>query len=386
MPERLPESASVLRFDLAIQRNHLLVYTLGLLTGLAGAALGVFPLDLQWAFFVWAAGCVSASIFYVLFRKGIHRRYLNPFWLACNILLVTLGVYASGGVQSPWFIWYIASSCVAAFAAGKLAAFLVSAGNTVAYITTLLVMKQVAFWDDAMLLALTRMLFITGASYFFLIGVANLQEKRLRIRRLEGEAPRRVDELTRLTQELADANRRTQEADRLKSQFLANMSHELRTPMNSIIGFSEILAERLQGQIDPKHLGFLKHINDSGQHLLGIINDILDLSKIEAGKMEVYPEFFSIAPVVESVCQVMRGMAKSSPRFVLDVEPDLPQIETDLAKFKQILFNLLSNAVKFSPPDMPITVRARLEGGAIAVAVRHAGIGIHTAHPGTIFQ
>ncbi len=386
MSERLPESASVLRFDLAIQRNHLLVYTLGLLTGLAGAVLGVFSLDLFWAFLVFGTGCVSSVVFYLLFRQGINRRYLNPFWLAINIALVTLGVYASGGVRSPWYIWYIASACVAAFASGKLAAYLVSIGNTVAYIGTLLLMNQVAFWDDAMLLALTRMLFIFGASYFFLIGVANLQEKRLRIRQLEAEATRRVDELTRLTQELADANRRTQEADRLKSQFLANMSHELRTPMNSIIGFSEILVERLHGRVETKHLGFLKHIHDSGQHLLGIINDILDLSKIEAGKMEIYPEYFSIAPVVESVCQVMRGMAKSTPRFVLDVEPDLPQIETDLAKFKQILFNLLSNAVKFSPPDAPITVRARLDGGAITVAVRDEGIGIDPAHHAMIFM
>jgi signal transduction histidine kinase/DNA-binding response OmpR family regulator len=385
MSERVPESASVLRFDLAIQRNHLFVYTMGLLTGLAGRGFGVFPLDVRWAIAIWAVGCVSAAIFYALFRAGINRRVLNPFWLTVNVVLVTLGIYASGGVNSPWYIWYIASSCVAAFASGKAAAYFVSIINTVAYIGTLLLMQQVAFWDEPMLLAFTRMLFIFGASYFFLIGVANLQEKRLQIRQLEAEATRRVEELTRLTQELADANRRTQEADRLKSQFLANMSHELRTPMNSIIGFSEILVERLQGQVEPKHLGFLKHIHDSGQHLLGIINDILDLSKIEAGKMEIYPEFFSIAPVIENVCQLMRGMARSATRFVVDVPRDLPQIETDLAKFKQVLFNLLSNAVKFSPPDAPVTIRARLENGAITLAVHDEGIGIDAAYHDVIF-
>src|SRR5436190_4185 len=386
MSERVPESARVVRFDLAIQRNHIFVYTIGLLTGLAAWRLRVFPLDLRWAFLVWAMGCVSAAVFYFLFRAGINRRILNPLWLTANVVFVTMGVYASGGVQSPWFIWYIASSCVAAFANGKLAAYLVSIGNTVAYITTLLLMGQVSFWDEPMLLALCRMLFIFGATYFFLIGVANLQERSLVIRQLEGEAQRRVEELTRLTQELEDANRRTQEADRLKSQFLANMSHELRTPMNSIIGFSEILVERLDGRVETKHLGFLKHIHASGQHLLGIINDILDLSKIEAGKMEVYPEFFSIAPVVESVCQVMRGMMKSSPRFVLDIPSSLPQIETDLAKFKQVLFNLLSNAVKFSPPGVPITIRASLDEGAITVSVRDEGIGIAPENHAVIFQ
>jgi CheY-like chemotaxis protein len=164
------------------------------------------------------------------------------------------------------------------------------------------------------------------------------------------------------------------------------MSHELRTPMNSIIGFSEILVERLHGQVEPKHLGFLKHIHSSGQHLLGIINDILDLSKIEAGKMEIYPEFFSIPQVIESVCHVMKGMAKTTPSFAIDVPADLPQIETDLAKFKQVLFNLLSNAVKFSPGQTPITISARLEDNAVTVSVRDEGIGIDPQHHAVIFE
>jgi signal transduction histidine kinase/CheY-like chemotaxis protein len=237
-----------------------------------------------------------------------------------------------------------------------------------------------------MLLAFTRMLFVFGASYFFLVGIANLQEKRLRIRQLELEENRKVEELTRLTRELEEANRRIREADRMKSQFLATMSHELRTPMNSIIGFSEILSERLADRIEAKHLGFLMHIHTSGRHLLGIINDILDLSKIEAGKMEIYPEHFAMAPVIDSVCQVMRGMANRTPNLVVDVARDLPQIETDLAKFKQILFNLLSNAVKFSPPGSPITVKARLRDGNVTVTVRDEGLGIDPAHHEMIFE
>ena len=104
-----------------------------------------------------------------------------------------------------------------------------------------------------------------------------------------------------------------------KSQFLANMSHELRTPMNSIIGFSEILIERLQGTIDPKHVSFLRHILTSGQHLLGIINDILDLSKIEAGKMEIFAEKFDVRPVIESVCTSCAAWPRRRcRRFVVD--------------------------------------------------------------------
>ena len=378
--------SSVLRFDLAFQRNHLLVYAAALLTALVGRALGVFPLRLDVAIVYFLFACLTSGALYYLFARGIDRKYLNPIWLAVDIFYVTLGVYVTGGVGSPWFIWYVAAASAAAFAIGKKAAYLASLANTVCYLTTLYLMGQAWFFNDAMLLAMARMFFIFGASYFFLIGVANLQEKRLRIRQLEAEENRKVQELTRLTQELADANRRIQEADKLKSQFLANMSHELRTPMNSIIGFSEILVERLQNQLDPKHVGFLRHINDSGQHLLGIINDILDLSKIEAGKMEIYPEFFSIPPVIESVCHVMRGMSRTMPNFALDIDPDLPQIETDLAKFKQVLFNLLSNAVKFSPEQAPITIRARLNDGAVTLSVRDEGIGIDPAHHALVFE
>jgi signal transduction histidine kinase len=235
------------------------------------------------------------------------------------------------------------------------------------------------------------MLFLFGASFYFLAGIADLQQKRLRIRALESEEKAQIDQLRRLTDELAAANRRIQESDRLKSQFLANMSHELRTPLNSIIGFSEILVDRLESRVETKHYGFLKHIHASGQHLLGIINDILDLSKIEAGKMEIFPEYFSIAPVIESVCHMIRGMTKSYPRFVVDVPNDLPLIETDLAKFKQVLFNLVSNSIKFSPADSTITISARFIGatqeeGSINVSVADEGIGIDPQHHEMIFE
>ncbi|HWW59817.1 MAG TPA: ATP-binding protein, partial [Thermoanaerobaculia bacterium] len=379
------------RFDLTVQRNHILVYLLALATALIARALGVFQMRISWAFAVCIAGCAVFTLFYFLFDRGIDRRILNPLWITTDILFVTFGVFATGGIGSVWFIWYTATASVAAFAISKRAAYAASIANTIAYIGTLFLMGQATWGNDVFLLAVTRMLFIFGASYFFLVGVANLQEKRLRIRELEVAESRKVQQLTRLTEELAEANRRSQEADRLKSQFLANMSHELRTPMNSIIGFAEILSERLGDRIDPKHASFLRHILTSGQHLLGIINDILDLSKIEAGKMEIYPEFFSIAPVIESVCHVMRGMSKSVPTFEIDVPDDVPQIETDMAKFKQVLFNLLSNAVKFSAPKSPISVRARFKrdhesDGSITISVTDRGIGIDAQHHAVIFQ
>src|SRR5260221_1499325 len=169
------------------------------------------------------------------------------------------------------------------------------------------------------------------------------------------------------------------------------MSHEHRSPMNSIIGFSEILVERLDGRVEANNVSFPKHILASGQHLLGIINAILDLSKIEAGKMEIFPERFDVRQVIESVCHVMRGMSRAQPNLIVAVPEDLPQIVTDLAKFKQILFNLLSNAVKFSPPERAVTIRAQHmagdEGdGLITVSVRDEGIGIDPKDHEVIFE
>jgi signal transduction histidine kinase/CheY-like chemotaxis protein len=376
----------VVRFDLAIQRNHLFVYAIGFVMGMAGHALGVYRISFPVAVAVFLISYTSAGVLYVLYRRGINRLYLNPVWMATDVLCCTLCVYGTGGIASPWYIWYAAAASAAAFASGKKAAWSVVGASVVSYIAMLVAMGQAAFFNEPMLLALTRMLFVFGASYFFLVGIANLQEKRLRIRQLESEESRKVEELTRLAHELEAANQRIREADRMKSQFLATMSHELRTPMNSIIGFSEILSERLSTTIDPKHLGFLEHIHTSGRHLLNIINDILDLSKIEAGKMEIHADEFAVAPVIESVCKVMRGMQQQTPNIIVEVPPELPPIETDLVKFKQVLFNLLSNAVKFSPRGAPITVRASVDGGAITVTVRDQGIGIDAEHHALIFE
>jgi len=396
-----PETAreSVLRFDLNIQRRHILVYGASLLTAGIGALLKVFPLRLSVAIPAWIGACFATGLFYLLFKRGVDRRILNPLWMATDILFITIGLYATGGINSVWFIWYLTAAASAGFVGGPRTIVTVFIANTVAYLGLLLLMGQVHFFDPPFFLALTRMLFLFGSSYIFLTGVSNLQEKRLRIRQLESDEKRQVAELTRLADELrkrneevALANNRIQEADRLKSQFLANMSHELRTPMNSIIGFSEILADRLEGKIEPKQFSFLRHILASGQHLLSIINDILDLSKIEAGKMEIFPEEFPVRGVIESVCTVMRGMVRDRvPTFSFDIADDLPKIETDLAKFKQILFNLLSNAVKFSPPDQPIAITVRYIGetshdGKVTVSVRDNGIGIDPKDHSVIFE
>ena len=224
------------------------------------------------------------------------------------------------------------------------------------------------------------------------------------IRHLRLDEARRVEELTRLTtaldqrnRELAEANLRIREADRLKSQFLANMSHELRTPLNSIIGFSDILLARLPESFPDKQRRFLENIHASGQHLLAIINDILDLSKIEAGKMELQPE------PLERGAASSRGCAPSSAgtakRRNIDLRghlpEDLPPLEADPVKLKQILFNLVSNAVKFSPDGSTVWITRRApaprpsrpwDWDAIQLAVVDHGIGIDPRNHRLIFE
>jgi signal transduction histidine kinase/CheY-like chemotaxis protein len=393
----------LLRFNLAMQRSRAFVYLFALGFGTMAIRVGVLEGSLLLGYAVIGVGVASAILLYMAYRAGLDRRLgWNIFWLGMlvDVAAVTMGVYYTGGVRSPWYLFYLAISASAAFAAGAVAAWVISSLNAAAYLGLLLGTGLVRPLDTDFYYALYQIGFLYFCSAFFLMGIGNLREKRLEVRRLREEDRAKVHELTRLTEELdmkskelVEANQKIREADRLKSQFLASMSHELRTPMNAIIGFSEILAERLEGQIEPKHHGFIRHILSSGKHLLGIINDVLDLSKIEAGRMEVFPERFQVGQVVSEVVNVMRGnAARSGLEIAIDVPSQLPPIETDLPKFRQILFNLLSNAVKFSPEGGAVTLRARLESDAgtddaeIAISVIDQGPGIPKEHREAIFQ
>ncbi|HVT43886.1 MAG TPA: response regulator [Thermoanaerobaculia bacterium] len=391
------------RFHVAFHRTRSIVYFLAFPFAMTAIAVGIATAEVRRITLVISIALALAVLFYLFYRFRLDRRIgvdLAPIWMTADVVFITLAVVFSGGMESPWFVWYLTNAAAAAFVAGRRAAFVVTLANTAAYIGALWVTGEITGVDENLYLAFFRMFSIAGASCFLLVGIANAQEKRLLIQQLKDEEREKVDELTRLadelhkrTEELDGANRKIREADRMKSRFLANMSHELRTPMNSIIGFSEILIERLEGKIDPKQIDFLGHILASGQHLLAIINDILDLSKIEAGKVELFPETFPVGPVIENVCNIARGVAnKRKIRFELDIPGDLPEIETDQAKFKQILYNLLSNAVKFSPPGSSVVIRARgagvdrEHGGKLAISVIDRGIGIAPEDQQLVFE
>jgi signal transduction histidine kinase len=203
-------------------------------------------------------------------------------------------------------------------------------------------------------------------------------------RRLAEQALRAVQE--KYNQELADRNRELERANRLKSEFLASMSHELRTPLHTIIGFSELLGEGLEGQLNEKQKRFIGHIHKDSLHLLELINDVLDLSKIESGRLTLRREVFEFSAVLEESLGSIRPQAHAKQQTITtEIASPLP-LEADRLRIKQILVNLLSNAVKFTPEGGRIRVIARAEGETAVISVVDTGIGIPKEEHESIFD
>jgi signal transduction histidine kinase/CheY-like chemotaxis protein len=178
------------------------------------------------------------------------------------------------------------------------------------------------------------------------------------------------------TRELQETNRRLEAASRHKSEFLANMSHELRTPLNAIIGFTRLVMRRSKDVLPAKQYENLEKITLSADQLLLLINDVLDLSKIEAGRMDVRPVSFALEPLIDACLRTVEPMVRTEQiQLAKDLEADLPRLHTDEDKLKQILTNLLSNAIKFTEAGT-ITVSARRHGDQVALSVIDPGIGI----------
>jgi signal transduction histidine kinase len=191
----------------------------------------------------------------------------------------------------------------------------------------------------------------------------------------------------RLFREIEEKSRQLEVVSRHKSEFLANMSHELRTPLNAIIGFSEVLAERMFGEVNEKQEEYLQDILASGRHLLSLINDILDLSKVEAGRMELEVGTFSLREALENGLTMLKERAgRHGIALGLEIDPDLDLIEADERKVKQVVFNLLSNAVKFTPDGGRVEVAARQVDGEVQIAVSDTGVGITPEDQAHIFE
>jgi len=195
----------------------------------------------------------------------------------------------------------------------------------------------------------------------------------------------------RLFREIENKGRELEVANRHKSEFLANMSHELRTPLNAIIGFSEVLAERMFGEVNDKQMEYLQDIHSSGQHLLTLINDVLDLSKIEAGRMELDLSCIDLGLLMDDALTLVRERAqRGGVRISLEVGEGLTEWVADARKVKQVVVNLLSNAVKFTPAGGSVRLRARrldAAGQSVAeVSVADTGVGIAPEDQALVFD
>ncbi len=174
----------------------------------------------------------------------------------------------------------------------------------------------------------------------------------------------------------------------MKSEFLANMSHELRTPLNAITGFSELMIDGKVGPISSEQAEFLGDILSSSKHLLALINDVLDLAKVEAGKMEFYSEPVSLTKLIGEVTETLRAIVAEKKIVIgTDVAAEVDQVSTDPAKLKQVLYNYLSNALKFTPEGGTVIVRARPEtSSSFRIEVEDNGIGIRDEDIGKLFS
>lgn len=209
-----------------------------------------------------------------------------------------------------------------------------------------------------------------------------------------------ITERKQSEQDLYRAKEAAEKASRAKSEFLANMSHELRTPLNAIIGFSEVLEDKTFGDLNARQQRYVSNILTSGQHLLQLINDILDIAKIEAGRLQLEVQHFGAVQALEDVASVLRGLVNKKDLTLEVLAPaDLPPLTADEAKFKQILYNLVSNAIKFTPPGGRIRVEASfteariaqakdpsIPGPAICIRVTDTGIGIKPEDQDRIFH
>ncbi|MBA7582815.1 Non-motile and phage-resistance protein [subsurface metagenome] len=188
-------------------------------------------------------------------------------------------------------------------------------------------------------------------------------------------------------QELIEKTREVEEANQLKSEFLANMSHELRTPLNVIIGFSELMTDEVPGKVNKEQRQCLSDILGASQHLLNLISDVLDLSKIESGKMKLSLTNIALTEVAESLARTMMPiLAPRKQSLDIEIEEGLPLVHADKAKVSEVLLNLLGNSAKFTPDGGKLKIEAVREGDWCQVSVIDDGIGIKTEDQEKIFE
>ncbi|MFA5315938.1 MAG: ATP-binding protein [Dehalococcoidales bacterium] len=241
---------------------------------------------------------------------------------------------------------------------------------------------------------------VNEGAYAYFVKPVNMDEMKttianaLRQQRLSRENKKLVDDLQRsnsllikTNQELIEKGKALETASHFKSRFLANMSHELRTPLNAVIGFSELMLDGTLGKTNDTQQQCLVDIHNSGQHLLALINDVLDLSRIEAGRLEMNLEKLDLAEVISEVVPTIKPMLdKNDLKLNISLEPGLPAVSADRNRLKQIIINLMSNAIKFTLPGGRITIKATRRDDWCRVSVIDNGIGIRQEDQARVFE
>ncbi|OHD19321.1 MAG: two-component sensor histidine kinase, partial [Spirochaetes bacterium GWB1_59_5] len=233
-----------------------------------------------------------------------------------------------------------------------------------------------AIGERSMLLNARQIQRVLGKERIILLAIEDITDRRA----IENGLEKAHEELKALAAEL-------ERSARVKSEFLANMSHELRTPLNSINGFSEVLFDETFGKLNDKQKKYVNNVLTSGKHLLLLINQILDMAKVEAGKMKLTISNIPLKNLLHEISLLVEDLViKKKLKMSIDISDDLPNIEADELKVKEILYNLLSNAVKFSPEESNIGMTAKKLGPMVEIVIWDTGIGIAPENMAKIFE
>ena len=236
-------------------------------------------------------------------------------------------------------------------------------------------------------LELSLSMWKTEAGTFYTGIIRDITERKRAEQALQALALSLEEKVKERTAELEIARDQALVATRLKSEFLASMSHELRTPLNAVIGFSDVLSEKMFGDLNSKQEEYVLDILSSGRHLLSLINDILDISKVEAGRMELELSTFNVSALLESTLALVRERAKGNGiHLTIAIDPECGQFTADERKVKQVLLNLLSNAVKFTPRGGQVSLKASLIDNSMNISVTDTGVGIAPEDQQKVFE
>jgi signal transduction histidine kinase len=295
------------------------------------------------------------------FRRSKNYRF-TAMWGLSFVGLLFLYLFISGGPDNTGHLWFYTYPLITAFLLGaKRGAYatLILLGAAVIYLAIDPTNAYLAHYSNSFILRFIPSLIVVFASSYLFERMNENAQQKLAQKNIQLE--QKITELQQAEAEFSIAKELAEKANHSKSEFLANMSHELRTPLNHIMGFTELVIDETFGSINADQKEYLTNVLTSSRHLLSLINDILDLSKVEAGKMEFEPSSVYIRSVVENCLIMMKEKAmKHGIRLTMEVDEVPENISADARKLKQVLFNILSNAAKFTP-----------DGGAILLKASH---------------